>query len=56
MVDHFSELTYVQLTISTSQGKTLPDKTAFEIWAATFGVKIHRYHEDNEIFPEQPFR
>ena len=28
----------------------------FEILAATFGVKVHRYHVYNGRFAEQPFR
>ena len=56
MVDHFSELTYVNLTIRTSQKETLSGKQAFERWAATFGANIKIYHADNKIFSEQPFR
>ena len=41
---------------STIQEETLLRKTAFERWAATFGVKINRYHAENERFSEQPFR
>ena len=55
MVDHFSDLTHVKLMRSTSQEETLSGKASFERWAATFGVKIERYHADNGIFYEQPF-
>ena len=41
---------------STSQKETLSGKAELEILAATFGVKINRYHADNVIFSEQPFR
>ena len=56
MMDHFSDLTYVQLIRSKIQEEALAGKFSFEMQAATFGVKIHKYHSDNEIFSEQPFR
>ena len=56
MVDHFSDLTYVQLIRSTIQEETLAGKPAFEILAATFGIRIKRYHAYNGRFSEQPFR
>ena len=56
MVDHFSDLTYVHITISKNQEETLAWKSAFKIWASTSGVKSNRYHEENEIYSEQPFR
>ena len=56
MVDHFSDLTYVHLMRSKIQEVTLTGKLEFEIWADSFGIKIHRYHADNGIFSEQPFR
>ena len=37
------------------EGKLL-GKPDFEIWDATFGVKINIYHTYNERFSEQPFR
>ena len=55
MVEHFIELTYLNLMKSTTQVETLLGKSAFEIWAATFGVRIHIYHADNGIFAEQHF-
>ena len=42
--------------ISTRKEETLEGKPAFEIWAAKFGVKNHRYHANNGRFSEQPFR
>ena len=56
MGDHFSDLTYMHLVRSTNQEDTLAGKSAFEIWSATFGVKIKRYHADNGQFSEQTFR
>ena len=39
-----------------SEGSTLEDNIwhslTFEIWTATFGVKIYRYHAYNKIFYE----
>ena len=40
----------------TIQEENLSVKPEFEIWADTFGGKIHRYHAENGIFAEQPFR
>ena len=54
MVERFSYLTCVKLMRSISQYETLAVKSAFERWAATFGVKIKRYHADNGRFSEQP--
>ena len=56
IADRSSDLTYVHLMIITNQWETLAGKSAFEIWATTFGVKIKKYHADNEIFDEKPFR
>ena len=56
MVDHFSHLTHVHLIRSTIQQQILSGKVSFERWASTFGVKIKRYHSDNERFAEQTFR
>ena len=56
MADHFSDLTYMHLMISTRQEKSLSVKSAFERWADRFGVKIKIYHADNGRFSEQPFR
>ena len=55
MVDRFSYLTYVQLMIITIQEDIVAGKIAIEIWDATSGVKINRYHADNIIFSEQHF-
>ena len=56
MVDHFIDITYVHLTRSTNQEENLTVKEALKIWAATFGVKVNRYHKDIGRFSEQPFR
>ena len=56
MVNHFSDLTYVQLMRSTNQEESLSGKSAFERWADTFGFKINRYHADNGRFSKQTFR
>ena len=55
IVDHFSNLSYVHLTRIKNQEDNLSGKAAFEIWAATFGVKINRYHVENGLFSEQHF-
>ena len=55
-MDHFSDLNYVHLMRSTTQDENLAVKSAFEIWAAPFGVKVKRYHTDNGKFAEKTFR
>ena len=50
MVENFSDLTYAHLTIITIQEESLEGKSAFERWAAIFGVKINIYHADNNFF------
>ena len=54
IVDRFCYLTYLHIMIITSQEETLAGKVAFEILAATFGVKINRYIADNGKISEQP--
>ena len=54
MVDHFSDLTYLNLTGNTIQEETLSGKATFEIWAAKFEIKVKIYHSDNGIFDEKP--
>ena len=56
MVDHFSDLAYMQLMIRKNEGGKLAGKVSFERWAAAFGVKIKRNHTGNGIFSDQPFR
>ena len=56
IVDHFSDITYLHLTIIIIQEKTLAVKSDFERMAATFGVNINRYHKYNVRFSEQPLR
>ena len=56
MVDHFSDSAYVHLMRIKIQEESLAYKSAFEIWAAILGVKIHLFHADNGRFAEEPFR
>ena len=46
----------MQLMRRTSHEEILAVKSAFEIWDAIFGVKIHSYHAENGGFAKQPFR
>ena len=41
---------------STIQEETSSGKEAFERWAATFGVEIHKDHAYNVRFSEQTFK
>ena len=50
MVDHFSDLTYMNVMRSTNQEDNLAVKPSFERWAEKFGVKIKGYHAANESF------
>ena len=56
MVEHLSDLNCLELIKIKIQEENLSGKEDFEIWAATFGVKTHRYHADNGRFSEQHFR
>ena len=60
MVDHFSDLTYVHLMISTTQEENKAGKIAFGTWDYTFGVKLNIYHAGNGQFlnslPDQQAR
>ena len=55
MVDCFSDLAFLHLIIITSQEETLSGNSVFEIFYATFILKIKIYHADNGIFSEEPF-
>ena len=51
-VDHHSRLGFVYLQKSTTAEETLQAKVAFEVFAASHGVKIYHYHADNGRFAE----
>ena len=50
MVNHFSDLTYVNLIGSTIQEDSLVVKFSFQTWAATFLVKIKDIMQTMEYF------
>ena len=54
-VDHFSRLSFVHLQESTKGEETLLAKGAFEVYTASFGVKVLKYHADNGRFAERLF-
>ena len=56
MVDHFTDLTYVNPMRSTNQEETLAGKASFERKDFTCEVKIKMYHTYNGIFSEKSFR
>ena len=56
IVDHFSDVVYVHLMISTSQEETLAVKPVFKWWETMFGLQIKRCHENNDRLSEKPFR
>jgi hypothetical protein len=49
-VDHFSDLTYVYLQISTDGDDTLRAKHEFERYARSYGINVQSYHSDNGRF------
>ena len=55
MVEHFSDLTYVQLVIISNQEYTLEIKVAFERWVATFVIEIKMILCRQWDLSEQPF-
>ena len=54
-VDHATCLDYVHVQRSTSSEDTLEANHAFEIYAASHGVKIVHYHADNRRFANNAF-
>ena len=44
-VERFYKLAYVNFSESTTANEAIESKHAFEQYAATFGVKIQKYHE-----------
>ena len=54
--DHFSQLTYVHFSESITANEAVEEKRAFEQYAATFGVKIQKYHAENGAFNTQVFK
>ena len=55
-VEHFSKLTHVHFSESTTSNKSVEEKHAFEQYVARFGVKIQKYHADNVAFNTQVFK
>jgi hypothetical protein len=55
-VNHFSDLSYVHLQLSTSADDTLQAKFEFEKYARTHGVTIRQYHADNGRFSDNSWR
>ena len=55
-VDHASSFVYSFLQRSTSQADTLDAKAAFEKFASSCAVVIHKYHTDNGRYTEAAFR
>ena len=47
LFDHFSKLIYVHFSESTTEKYSVKAKHAFEKYAATFGVKIKKYHANS---------
>jgi hypothetical protein len=55
-VDHFSGLSYVHLQQALTSKETIQAKQAFESFAASHGVQIRHYHDDNGRFADNDFR
>ena len=56
LVDHFSDLTYINLIRSTSQEVNVTGKSPFKILADIFGFKVHIYHAENGRLYGKPFK
>ena len=54
-IDNFSKLIYVDFSESTAANEPVEEKLAFEKYAATFGVKIQKYHAENGTFNTRVF-
>ena len=55
-VEHFSKLTYVHFSESTTANKAVESTHAFEQYTETFGVNIQKYHAENGAFNTQVFK
>ena len=55
MVDHFSNFIYVHLITSISGKQTLAAKKSYEWQAASYDVKVNRYHTDNGRYADHFF-
>ena len=55
MVDHFSNFIYVHLITSISGKQTLATKKSYEWRAASYDVKVNRYHTDNGRYADHFF-
>ena len=49
-------MTYVHFSESITSNESIEAKHAFEQYAATFGVKIQKYHSDNGAFNTRVFK
>ena len=55
-VDHHSNFDYIHPQVSLSSEQTVQAKNAFEILAASHGVRIMNYHADNGRFEDNAWK
>ena len=55
-VDHYSDMSFVNIQKTTSDEETIKGKEKFEAYAASCGVNIQHCHADNGIFADNKFR
>ena len=55
-VDHATSYMYTHLQRGQTLIESIEAKAAYERMAATFGIRVKKFHTDNEIFAEEDFR
>ena len=55
-VDHSTSYMYTHLQQGQTLIKSIEEKAAYERMAATFGIRVKKFHTDNGIFAEEGFK
>ena len=55
-VDHATSYMYTHLQRSQTPIESIEAKVAYECMAATFGIRVKKFHTDNGIFEEEDFK
>jgi hypothetical protein len=54
--DHFSDLSYVHLQLSTTSEETVQTKESFESYTRSYGGVLKQYHAENGRFADKAWR
>jgi hypothetical protein len=55
-VDHATKLIYITNQVSLHAGEIICGKEQFEKHASEYGIKIRKYHADNEVFLSEAYK